>query len=205
MHRFVLITGSLLCFGAVSACGTAAATDGPAIEEHWMPYAEAAALVAFLNDTDVATELMLDEQCAIRSDAAVEIVKRRGERPFVDGADVESVYRVGPATMELLLRCAADQGYVPVERDLELLAFLNDRNQTDLERLDSDCGLRRDTAEQILLHRNGKDGLAGTLDDNRFETVSEIDAVYGVGEATVSQLRACASWFQSLPQSGPVL
>ncbi len=62
MHRFVLITGSFLFFGAVAACGTAATTDGPAIEEHWMPYAEAAALVAFLNDTDVATELMLDER-----------------------------------------------------------------------------------------------------------------------------------------------
>jgi len=74
-----------------------------------------------------------------------------------------------------------------------LLTFANDQRRTTLERLDLDCGLRKDAAQNIIDHRDGKDGAPGTADDDLFDTADELAAVSKVGPATLAQLRSCAS------------
>jgi len=75
-----------------------------------------------------------------------------------------------------------------------LLAFVNDPGTT-FDRLDLDCAIRRDSAHNILHHRDGRDRTAGTADDNPFDMVAELDAVSMVGEWTLERLYGCAADF----------
>ncbi|MDF1564580.1 MAG: hypothetical protein P1V51_16160 [Deltaproteobacteria bacterium] len=86
-------------------------------------------------------------------------------------------------------------GRYSAETQSGLLAFLNDQVETDQRRLDVDCGLRADTAENLIRHRDGLDGLVGTEDDDLYESVDEVDAVGGVGPASLEKLLQCAEWF----------
>jgi len=79
------------------------------------------------------------------------------------------------------------------------LAFVNDQALTTFDVLDSDCGLRSDTAQKIIAHRDGADGVAGTADDNLFDDLAELDAVFLVGPAALLQLKACADSFGYRP------
>jgi phosphatidylserine/phosphatidylglycerophosphate/cardiolipin synthase-like enzyme len=47
-------------------------------------------------------------------------------------------------------------------------------------------------ARNIVAHRDGPDGLAGTADDDRFDDLAELDAVKYVGPVTLSRLVAAA-------------
>jgi hypothetical protein len=73
-----------------------------------------------------------------------------------------------------------------------LLAFANHQT-TDVTRLDVDCALRSDAARNIIAHRDGADGVAGTGDDDRFDSVAELDAVPRVGPVTLRLLADCAA------------
>ena len=70
---------------------------------------------------------------------------------------------------------------------LGLLAFLNAATTT-VDVLDYDVPLNRRAARNIIHHRDGFDGVAGTFDDNLFDSVSEVDAVRWVGEAAMASL-----------------
>lgn len=79
--------------------------------------------------------------------------------------------------------------------DVALLAFLNDTDLTDTELLDVECAIRSDTAQQIMDHRNGPDGLGGTWDDNAIDTLDELIGIFGVGRQTIEQLADCADGY----------
>jgi len=79
------------------------------------------------------------------------------------------------------------------------LAFVNDRHLTTYEVLDVDCGLRSDSARQIIAHRDGQDQIPGTADDNLFGSLADLDAVYRVGQWTIDQIKTCADTFGYTP------
>lgn len=87
--------------------------------------------------------------------------------------------------------------------EVALLAFLNDHVLTDTETLDVECEIRSDTAQEIMNHRNGEDGVPGTWDDNAIDTLAELDSIFGVGRLTIELLSNCSKSYgygPSLPE-----
>lgn len=74
---------------------------------------------------------------------------------------------------------------------LGMLAFVNDATTT-LAVLDVDVALDSRAASGIVAHRDGPDGRAGTADDDRFDTLAELDAVYYVGDSALNAILAYA-------------
>lgn len=70
---------------------------------------------------------------------------------------------------------------------LTLLEFLNDTGTT-FEILDEQVGLDSRAAENLIAHRDGADLLAGTGDDDYFDTMDEVDAISWVGPVAVETL-----------------
>jgi hypothetical protein len=68
-----------------------------------------------------------------------------------------------------------------------LLNFLNDE-ATVYETLDIDAKLDRRSAAGLIHHRNGPDGRYGTWDDDKFDSVEEVDAVKWVGARTIDRI-----------------
>jgi hypothetical protein len=161
-------------------------------------------LLAFLNDQVHITSTYLDVGCDIRKDSAKYLIGHRDGLDGIPGTgddnlyddleEVSSVYKVGPSTLEQLYICAAASGYL-FSKEAGLLAFLNDQAETTVERLDSGCAIRSDSAEYLIGHRDGFDRIPGSLDDNLYDSIEEIDNVYMVGLWTVNRLYACAEGF----------
>jgi hypothetical protein len=189
--------------GCRTSDGDTVATTEPvagASSEH-LQTAEETALLSFVNDQKVATLDVLDVDCAIRSDAAGNIVAHRDggagaadDNLFNDVAELDSVSRVGDKTIEALTACAESLGYLPTSKQLALVNFLNSVDTT-VERLDDDCALRSDGAGNLIAHRDGADGMAGTTDDDPFHSEAEVDAVAQIGNAALDLLHACAASF----------
>lgn len=102
-------------------------------------------------------------------------------------------------TLALLFACASDPADVEA-RDatalalvdgtpeaLGVLAMLDDATTT-VDVLDVDARLDARAARNLVAHRDGPDGRRGTLDDDRFDDVAEVDAVAYVGDATLQLL-----------------
>lgn len=68
-----------------------------------------------------------------------------------------------------------------------VLAFVNDGGAT-AGFLDAVVELDSRAARGIAEHRDGTDGAAGTSDDDRFESISELDAISWVGPVALSKL-----------------
>jgi DNA uptake protein ComE-like DNA-binding protein len=83
---------------------------------------------------------------------------------------------------------------------LGVLAFVNDA-ATTLTVLDVDAALDSRAAKSILAHRDGADGLAGTKDDNAFDSVQELDDVKYVGDSALAALLAYATAHGWVPAS----
>jgi hypothetical protein len=156
-------------------------------------------VLSFVNDQSRATFELLDVDCGLRSDAARNIVVHRDGEPgdaddnlFDTVDELDSVARVGSATISQLELCAETLGYAASSEDLSLLNFLNDQDATTFEQLDDDCGLRSDAARKLIAHRDGGDGEPATADDDLFHSAAEVDAVPRVGPTAMSLLRACA-------------
>ena len=69
-----------------------------------------------------------------------------------------------------------------------LLRFVN-HPTTTLVVLDVDAQLDKRAAEGIVSHRNGRDGLYGTEDDDVLESIAEVDAIKWVGPKTLYLLK----------------
>lgn len=82
-----------------------------------------------------------------------------------------------------------------------VLALVNDTS-VDFAELDNDAGLSSRVAHNIINHRDGADGQAGTADDNAYDNLAELDAVPYVGPATLAQLLDYAK-DKGLLQTGP--
>ncbi|MGE3544980.1 MAG: phospholipase D-like domain-containing protein [Kofleriaceae bacterium] len=70
---------------------------------------------------------------------------------------------------------------------LGVLALVNDP-ATAVAVLDVDAGLSRRVSNNIVGHRQGPDSSDGTSDDDRFDTLAELDAIPYVGPATLNAL-----------------
>ncbi len=107
--------------------------------------------------------------------------------------EVENVYWVGDWTVDWLLGCADELGCLPTYDEAAALLMLNDAVRTDVSRLDHACGVRLDSAANLIAHRDGADGLPATADDDRFDSFAEIESVHMVGQWTTDRIVACAN------------
>lgn len=74
---------------------------------------------------------------------------------------------------------------------LGVLRLVNDPDET-AESLRSGARVTSRVAGNIVTHRNGPDGAAGTDDDDPFDTLAELDAIKYVGPVTLNALLARA-------------
>lgn len=81
-----------------------------------------------------------------------------------------------------------------------VLALVNDPSMT-AAKLKSEAGITSRVSTNIVTHRNGTDGQFGTADDDKFDTLRELDAVPYVGPATLNALLEAARE-RGLVQSG---
>ena len=70
---------------------------------------------------------------------------------------------------------------------LGVLALVNDAAMT-AAKLKSEAGVTARVAGNIVKHRDGADGVAGTADDDTYTTLHELDAIPYVGPATLNAL-----------------
>lgn len=80
--------------------------------------------------------------------------------------------------------------------EIDLVVQFVNSPSTTLEVLDVDVALDSRAAEHIIRHRNGADGIYPSTDDNRFDSLEELDGVPYVGE---SALRALRDWAVAHP------
>ena len=85
-----------------------------------------------------------------------------------------------------------------------VLDLLNDA-ATDIELLDKDAGLNVRSARNLMLHRNGWDGVIGSYDDNLFGDIEEVDAVRWVGPTAIAQLVSFAAAQGYIPEGADIL
>jgi hypothetical protein len=74
-----------------------------------------------------------------------------------------------------------------------LLDFLNDEGTTQ-DLLDHDVGIDLRAARSVVEHRDGPDRAWGTSDDDLFDDLAEVDALYYVGPATLDKIFDYALW-----------
>jgi len=97
-----------------------------------------------------------------------------------------------------LVACASVEGDEATEADESnltegsaeargVLALVNDRSVT-ADELVREARTPAAASRAIVEHRDGADGRAGTADDDPFDTLRELDAVPGVGAATIGKL-----------------
>jgi len=84
------------------------------------------------------------------------------------------------------------------------LRFLNDA-ATTLVVLDTDVPLPSDAATNLVVHRNGPDGVHGTSDDDPFDDVAEVIGVRQIGPARLSAIAQYAAWAGFVPQGDELL
>lgn len=70
---------------------------------------------------------------------------------------------------------------------LAVVALVNDRSVT-FDTLRSDVGLSKTAATNVIAHRDGKDGVGRTPDDDLYDTITELDAVKQVGPSALDAL-----------------
>jgi hypothetical protein len=96
------------------------------------------------------------------------------------------------ATLSLAACVAEDpsevsQAVAGTPDELALLRFLADPSTT-VAVLDEQVPLDRRAAQNLIAHRDGADGVAGTADDDAFGSAAEVDAVAYVGPAAMDAL-----------------
>ena len=207
MRGFWTLSG-LFCLSIV-ACGSApeegAGALGRANNSVITPGSpEEAAVLALVNDPTVDQPL-LDDDVGLDSRAATNIVAHRdGPDGTVgtsddDGFDtieeLDAVSYVGESALDKLLAYAQAHGYMagseaPTEAELDYatLALAND-HAVGQAALDDDVQLDSRAAKNIVEHRNGVDGLAGTADDRTFMSIADLDAISYVGDGALARMR----------------
>lgn len=77
-----------------------------------------------------------------------------------------------------------------VEGSVDAFRALRVANSASAAVLRTGVGLTTPTAQNIVARRNGADGVGGTADDRPYYTLAEVDAVSGVGPASLDRLAA---------------
>jgi DNA uptake protein ComE-like DNA-binding protein len=169
--------------------------------------------VAVLDVVNSASLEELDVAAALDRRAAENIVAHRDggdallgsgdDDPFDTIEELDAVKYVGDATLAKLVAYAESLGLLddePGRTPAEIAAILAVANDTTFTTLDEAVGLDRRAAENIVAHREGPDATPGTADDDRFDTLEELDAVAYVGESALGKL---LSYAQSNGMAGP--
>lgn len=208
MHKPTLL---LTCALGLAACDTDAAdleaddaddsflggpkSDGALIAEGTP---EALGVLALVNE---APQSVLDDDVALDARAASNIVEHRETPdPFDDLAELDAIPYVGPVALQRLLGYAEANGYVPdsepqsdelTEGSELALAVLDLVNTAQFTILDDDVALDRRAAINIVEHRQGPDPQSD-IDDDRIDTIAELDAIGHVGDVALGKLAAYA-------------
>lgn len=101
-----------------------------------------------------------------------------------------------------------DDAFLPGGKADSLVSFVEARgilelaNTADLETLDDGVGLDRRAAEHMIAHRDGPDGAPGGGDDDRFDSLAELDGVAWVGPRAFARLRDYAIANGYIPSDG---
>lgn len=115
-----------------------------------------------------------------------------------EAEDGENDAFVGPA--------GAADAFGIVEGSADARGVLRVANELDEAALRSAAGLARRPAHGIAVHRAGDDALLGTPDDDRFDTLVELDRVPYVGRAVFASMLALAraqGWVVETPPPPP--
>ncbi|MFK7988215.1 MAG: hypothetical protein AB8I08_19500 [Sandaracinaceae bacterium] len=114
--------------------------------------------------------------------------------------ELQGISYVGPSALEKMLAYALSNGFgapqepAPLEEGSgDALAVLSLANRASEATLDEDVGLDRRAATNLVRYREGADGTAGTADDARFESLSELLDIAYVGPSALEKLRAYAA------------
>lgn len=154
-------------------------------------------------DVDAALDKRAAENIVLHRDGPDALLGTADDDPFDSLGELDAVPHVGPATITRLVAYAQSLGLIEEgEEDLtptQVAAILGVANTASLEALDVDVGLDKRAAENIVLHRIGPDGLAGTGDDDPFETLAELDGVPYVGESALAKLLTYAETLPPAP------
>ena len=163
---------------------------------------DVAGLLTFVNDAGAVDVDLLNVECGLRADSAANIVRHRDgpdgvagtcdDDPFGSLPELDGVHMVGDWTLDQLYICAARNGYL-FSYEAGLIVFLNDHLRTDRALLERSCLVDPDAARNLILHRDGPDGIPGSRDDDPFDHIQEVDNVPRVGLATLERAYACAS------------
>lgn len=161
---------------------------------------DAVGLLAFLNHESTTFEL-LDVDAGLDRRAAQEIIAHRDgpdgihgtrdDAPFTTIADVEGVYRVGPATMQRILDYARAHGWIPEGDDLlgvyDGVAFTVDEADATLRVANtaSSATLRHDVGLQTQ-------AVNGIIAARPILSVLALSNILYVGPVSVERLRAYA-------------
>lgn len=105
------------------------------------------------------------------------------------------------ASTELAETTPVDQHATNPDRWDPVLAFVN-APDTSFEVLDLDVGLDRRAAERIVWHRDGYDRVAGTDDDNLFDSVDQLLDLDWVGPTSIELIHA---WLDDASTDGALV
>ena len=109
------------------------------------------------------------------------------------GEPLESPNSADPAASSSPEIAARTQGLSVTEGSPEARGIVRVANEVTAAVLTAQVRLTAAQAAAIVAYRNGPDGTAGTTDDRRFTTVAQIDAVPGIGEASITKLLTYAT------------
>jgi 5-methylthioadenosine/S-adenosylhomocysteine deaminase len=201
---------------SVSYVGPSALSKLYTFSETWTPGGppvsdQEAKLLAFLNHPTTSLDF-LDNDVGLNKNAAIQLIAHRNgpdgvygngdDDPFDSEVEVDNVSYVGPTALATLNAWAAT--WAMPDENQEVLTFVNDPLATYTV-FDIDVGLKSLAAAKIVGHRDGPDGEFGTLDDNLFDTIEELDSVPYVGPVTLGQIAAYAPFWSTLSKEPPKL
>jgi DNA uptake protein ComE-like DNA-binding protein/uracil-DNA glycosylase len=123
------------------------------------------------------------------------------EDNFYDSTKEDLSKPIDPSVVEMGGEMGSITGFLTLtpEQEKKVCEFLND-SSTTVQVLQSNVGLTSTQAKNIIAHRDGPDAVYGTADDNPFDSVKELDDVYGIGDASITKINNyAATWTKPDP------
>ncbi|MCB9674892.1 MAG: hypothetical protein H6737_07230 [Alphaproteobacteria bacterium] len=162
---------------------------------------EDASVVRFANEPSATAEIL--KEIGVHPTGADNLIAKRAgadgvfgtpdDYVFTSVADIDAVPWIGKSSIDSLYGYAArtcdiviDPEYACMERTVSEYLSAADTTEEDLKAI----GVYSRAATEIVRKRNGPDGVPATLDDVRFNSLDDIDAVPQVGDQTLADLLA---------------
>jgi len=149
-------------------------------------------LLLFVNDADATFEVF-DINVGLTSLAAGKLIAHRDGVDGVSGTEdddlfdtvdeLDAVPYVGPSALQKLKDYASI--WAAVSKELPLVCQFLNHESTTYDILVTVVGLSKKASTNLISHRDGPDALLGTVDDNPFDSVYEVDEVPFVGSVTL--------------------